>query len=237
MKARLLFIAAFAAFVALSVPLFAQARSTRAVRVSHTHMTRAQAQMLAVARAPGTVYARPGQTRVSVPSGTNVMWIAAGLTLRQAVGLAPIPATTWAKLTGHVIYCNTRGHVVRPHCGGGYWAGCSTHSWLQTFGNWPWNVSLTDSTHWCASGGILTSRDSSVSQTGSAACTTNGTSRQTVSGGVGYQNVDWKDIGQWNCDIGITTQGATDWVEMHVDALGPSDYSVVATHSDCVGGC
>jgi hypothetical protein len=209
MKGRLLFIASIAALVVLSVPLFAQARGTSAARVSHKLVSR-----------------------------TTTTWIAPGLTRKQAVGLAPIPAATLRRLGGHVVVCSGHGHVLHPHCGGGgYWAGCSTKSWLQTFGNWPWNVSMTDTTHWCASDGILTSRDSSVTQTGSTACTTNGTSKQVVSGGVGHLNVDWKDIGQWNCDIGITTQGATDWVEMHVDANGPADYSVVATHSDCLGGC
>jgi len=231
MKVKLLFVASIAALIALSVPLFAQAGSSKAARISRTHrltVTRgvSPAQALAAAKVPGAVYVKPGSTRAEGTSGTTFVQIAPGLTLRQAVGLDPIPAATMARLRRLAGY--TTGRVAATA-----WAGCSTHSWLQTFGNYPFNVSITDHTTWCAKGGVITSKSTNATQTGSTFCTIGTMKYPVVVGGIGKLNLDWQDWGTWFCTwFPGQTKQATDWVEMHVDANGPNDYSVVATHTD-----
>jgi len=220
MKTKLVLVtavASMAALVALTTPLFAQARTTAAIT---------PAQALAAAERPGAVYLKSGATRATEPLGTTVVQIARGLTLRQAVGLDPIPAATLARLERRAGYPAGRLPAAA-------WAGCSTHSWLQTFGNYPWNVSITDHTTWCAKGGVVTSKSTTATQTGADLCTIGGMQYFTNVGGIGKANFDWTDQGSWSCTWAPgATRGATDWVEMHVDATGPSHYSVVTAHTD-----
>jgi hypothetical protein len=127
-----------------------------------------QAQAQALATAPAAV-ASGSETRAVSPqealaaaglAGATVT-VAPGLSLRQAVGLAP------AVSTAAVTACS---------------ANAAWHEW----GTWPYQQRITDTTYWCAVyGSHITYRSSSVAGSGTL-CGTSWTTSQLVSGGIGY---------------------------------------------------
>jgi hypothetical protein len=138
--------------------------------------------------------------------GANV-WVDPGLSLAQAVGLAPAAsvetsaATTAgpdAAIVGLTTVC---------------WANAAWHEW----GTWPYQQRITDTTYWCAIyGSRITYRSSSVTGSGTL-CGTSWTSSQLVAGGVGYSWFTMRSSAGFSCPTAIP------WLVLH-----PSHYEDIA---------
>lgn len=232
MKARVLFIATVAALTALALPLFAQAGGDVSGAVSENGVTVTPItpeQALASTQGPNVIFVKPGES-ASGPSGTTFVQVAPGLTLRQAVGLDPIPASTMAALQARanaVSQNSAMSTASSPNvecspgtCGGGGSGFCSYGTYTHPWGLFGVPEQLTDQTNWCGDNGLVTLRSSSVYQGGSV-CYYLGVGQHPVSGGIGDTWDNWDDTGDWHCPGGDVSQ----WMEMHVGGGGANQYS------------
>jgi hypothetical protein len=135
-----------------------------------------------------------------------VVSVAPGLSLQQAVGLAPTAS----------------GPSRRTYAAGrasGYTA-CSANSAWHEWGTWPYQQRITDTTYWCAVYGDYITYTSSTSNGSGTFCGTSWTSSQLISGGIGYS---WFVT---RSSAGFTCPTAIPWVSLH-----PSHYEDVARNA------
>lgn len=247
-RTKVFSVVAVIAALALAAPMFSFAggRGGSAARGGNPSDSQGQGQMgsgvpvspaeaYAAMTVPGAVTIKPGAV-ASGPSGTTYVETAPGLTLRQAVGLDPIPAATLAalkaKTTSNVDTASAAGASpsasvtpnVSPCCGsGGGWTGCEHYNYKYTWS--PSDVSINDETTYCGSSGILTSRATDPVLGGSLGCTTGSTSQYVDNGGIGQTWEDWTDVGYFTC---YPSSGVTHTLEMHVGGpLTSTSYSYV----------
>ena len=193
---RLIVVAA----LALLVPAAASARPPGPAAPPPTPLPEAQAEALVAAPAavPGgsetwSVSPQEALSAASLPGATAS--IAPGLSLRQAVGVAPG--------TGSGIAQPTTATAV----------GCSANRAYRTWGTWPYQQQLSDTTYWCAVyGDHITYYSSTVNATGSL-CDTGWTSSQVISGGIGYSWFVVRSSAGWSCPTVVP------WLNLH-----PSHY-------------
>jgi hypothetical protein len=116
-----------------------------------------------------------------------VVGVAAGLSLGQATGTAsPTAEQTTA---------------------------CSANTAWRTWGTWPYEQKLSDTTYWCAVyGSRITYYTSTVNATGTI-CGSSWTSSQLISGGIGYSWFVLRSSGGWSCPTAVP------WLSLH-----PSHY-------------
>ena len=106
----------------------------------------------------------------SLPGAT--VSVTAGLSLEQAVGLAPAAAKP-----------ATRAAAPGPSASDA--SGCAANVASWRWGTWPYDQWINDTTYWCAVyGDHITYRSSSVSA-GGTLCGTNSTGSALISGGLG----------------------------------------------------
>ncbi len=131
------------------------------------------------------------------------VYVAPGMTLAQAVGLAPTVAvaTPTSALTKPALAAQAAS------------TGCAATQSGWTWGTWPYEQTITDITYWCAiTGVVITSRSTTVTATGTF-CGTGWTAGQLISGGIGYTWFTMRASAGWNCPTVIP------WVVLH-----PSHY-------------
>jgi hypothetical protein len=156
--------------------------------VSGSSVTRAVTPEEALAAAT-----RPGAT-VSV---------APGLSLEQAVGVAPAGNRAGGSTTSGL-----RGAVATTAG-----TGCAANVGSWTWGTWPYDQWITDTTYWCAVyGDHITYRSSSVGA-GGTLCGTNSMGNALISGGIGYSWFVIRSSAVYSCPTVIP------WITLH-----PSHY-------------
>ena len=164
---------------------------TPAVTTSVTRSTSPQ-EALAAASLPGAV--------VSVAPGSS---------LPAAVGLAPA-----------VSLSDGVSSVVKPVAATAAATACAANVMTTSWGTWPYDQHIADTTYWCAVyGSSITYRSSSVTATGTL-CGTGWTNSQLISGGVGYSWFVMRSSAGWNCPTVVP------WVTLH-----PSHYEDVSRNA------
>ena len=129
--------------------------------------------------------------------------VAAGMSLTQAVGLAPAPAA-----------------VARPIPTTASSVACSANAAWHEWGTWPYQQRITDTTYWCAVyGNHITYTSSSATATGTL-CGTDWAKSQRISGGIGYSWFVTRSTAGWSCPTVIP------WVVLH-----PSHYEDVSRNA------
>ena len=129
--------------------------------------------------------------------------ISPGLSLTQAVGLAPSA---------------TPSAVVHPiGAAAAASTGCAASAAWHEWGTWPYQQRITDTTYWCmVVGDHITYTSSSVTATGTI-CGTGWTTSQLISGGIGYSWFVMRSSAGWSCATVVP------WVTLH-----PSHYEDVS---------
>ena len=139
-----------------------------------------------------------------------VVSVAPGLSLGQAVGVAPALSTSTS--TAGVL----RPIGVTTAAFTACWANAFWHEW----GTWPYQQRITDTTYWCAVYGDRITYTSSTANGSGTLCATSWTSNQIISGGIGYS---------WfvnRSSAGFTCPTAIPWVSLH-----PSHYEDIARNA------
>jgi hypothetical protein len=186
--------------LALVVPAAASARPPGPVAPAPTPLPEAQAEALVAAPAAvpagsQTWSVSPQEALGAASSPGAAVYVAPGLSLRQAVGVAPA--------AGSDVAHTTAGEAV----------GCSANRAYRTWGTWPYEQQLSDTTYWCAVyGNHITYYSSSVNATGTL-CDSSWTSSQVISGGIGYSWFVVRSSGGWSCPTVVP------WLSLH-----PSHY-------------
>jgi hypothetical protein len=109
-----------------------------------------------------------------------------GLSLREAVGLAPTAAVAAEAASG-----------------------CAANAAWWQWGTWPYEQRITDTTYWCAVyGDHITYRSSSVTA-GGTLCSTNWTGSALISGGIGYSWFVMRSSAGYSCPTVIP------WLTLH----------------------
>ncbi len=153
----------------------------------------AQAQALIDAAAPAqsgsltrAVSPQEAVAAASLPGAT--VSVAPGLSVLQAVGLAPAVST----------------FAVTPA-----FTACSANAAWHEWGTWPYQQRITDTTYWCAVyGDHITYTSSTATGTGTL-CGTDWTSSQLISGGIGYSWFVVRSRAGFSCPTVIP------WVTLH----------------------
>lgn len=176
-----------------------------------------QAQALISAPAPvvsgsvtRAVSAQEALSAASVPGA--VVSVVSGLSLVQAVGLAPAvsPSTTAASALRPIGVTTTATAATA----------CSANAAWHEWGTWPYQQRITDTTYWCAVyGDHITYTSSSASGSGTF-CGTEWTSSQIISGGIGYSWFVTRSRAGFSCPTAIP------WISLH-----PSHYEDVARNA------
>jgi len=178
--------------LALVVPAAASARPPGPAAPAPAPLPEAQAQALVTAPAavPGgsetwSVSPQEALAAASAPGAT--VYVASGLSLREAVGVAqPLAAEA---------------------------VGCSANRGYRTWGTWPYEQQLSDTTYWCAVyGDHITYYSSTVNATGTL-CDSSWRSSQVTSGGIGYSWFVVRTSAGWSCPTVVP------WLNLH-----PSHY-------------
>lgn len=164
-----------------------------------------QAQAQALIDAPAAVQSgsttravSPQEALAAASIAGATVSIAPGLSLTQAVGLAPAVTLSAAPSS-----------VVRPVGATVASVGCSSNAAWHEWGTWPYQQRITDTTYWCAVyGDHITYTSSSVTASGTL-CGTGWTSSQLISGGIGYSWFVMRSSAGWNCPTVIP------WVTLH----------------------
>jgi hypothetical protein len=115
--------------------------------------------------------------------------LAPGLSLQQAVGLAPERSTSAVRRSAYT--------------------GCSANAAWHEWGLWPYQQRLTDTTYWCAVYGDHITYTSSTTSGSGTLCGTDWTSSQIVSGGVGYSWFVTRSQAGFSCPTVIP------WITLH----------------------
>lgn len=174
----------------------------------------AQAQALISAPAPvasgsvtRSVSRQEAFAAASLPGATVSM--APGLSLAQAVGLSPaVSASTGAS------------SVLKPIGVTASATACSANAAWREWGTWPYQQRITDTTYWCAVYGDHITYTSSSATGGGTICSTNWTSSQTTSGGIGYSWFVTRSSAGFSCPTAIP------WVSLH-----PSHYEDISRNA------
>lgn len=186
--------------LALLVPAAASARPPGPAAPLPTPLPEAQAEALVASPAtvPGgsetwSVSPQEALGAASLPGAA--VYVAPGLSLQQAVGVTPAAAPS----------------VARPTAAAA--VGCSANRAYRTWGTWPYEQGLSDTTYWCAVyGDHITYYSSTVNATGTL-CDTGWTSSQVISGGIGYSWFVVRSSAGWSCPTVVP------WLNLH-----PSHY-------------
>jgi hypothetical protein len=135
-----------------------------------------------------------------------VVSVAPGLSLQEAVGLAPAVG----------------GPTRRTYAVGraSAYTACSANSAWHEWGTWPYQQRITDTTYWCAVYGERITYTSSTANGSGTLCSTNWTSSQLVSGGIGYSWFVTRSSAGFSCPTAIP------WISLH-----PSHYEDVARNA------
>ncbi|HVA31835.1 MAG TPA: hypothetical protein VMU58_11255 [Gaiellaceae bacterium] len=171
-----------------------------------------QANAEALASAPGHVAApvvhrvgaREALAAAAQPGAQTE--VAPGLTVEQAVGL-----TAAADGVAPRRLARTAASTI---C----WNGQIHGSW----GYWPYNQTVYDSTYWCAvSGGALSYRSTNVTHSATL-CSGSGDYTFRISGGVGYTYVAYQVGASFTCptDLPWITVYRSDWLDDEVNDYG-----------------
>jgi hypothetical protein len=199
--------------VALAALAVAAASVVAGTAAANSPQPLSQAQAAALIAAPAAVQSG-SSTRAATPQevvaaasaqGVTVS-VAPGMTLLQAVGLAPaLSVSTGASSVLHPGGATTAAI--------GCWANAAWWEW----GTWPYQQHLTDTTYWCAAvGDRITTTTSSATASGTL-CGTSWTNSQIIGGGIGASWFVTRSSAQWNCPTVIP------WVTLH-----PSHYEDVS---------
>ena len=130
------------------------------------------------------VSAQEALAAASLPGAT--VYVAPGLSLAQAVGLGPAVSLS----TGP-------SAVVRPAAAAA--PACAANVMTTSWGTWPYDQHIADTTYWCAvPGDHITYHSSSVNATGTF-CATSWTTSQQISGGIGYSWFVMRSSAGWSC--------------------------------------
>ncbi len=152
----------------------------------------------AVASGSTTRTATPQEVLASASTPGTTVAVAPGLTLLQAVGLAP--ALSLSSGTSSVLH-PVGATTAAVAC----WANAAWWEW----GTWPYEQHLTDTTYWCAVyGDHITTATSSATASGTL-CGTAWTNSQIIGGGIGASWFVTRSSAQWNCPTVIP------WVTLH----------------------
>ena len=186
--------------LALLVPAAASARPPGPVAPPPAPLPQAQAEALVAAAAAvpagsQTWAVSPQEALGAASSPGAAVFVAPGLSLQQAVGAAPG--------AGSIVAHPTAAAAV----------GCSANRAYRTWGTWPYEQQLSDTTYWCAVyGDHITYSTSTVNATGTL-CNTGWTSSQVISGGIGYSWFVVRSSAGWSCPTVVP------WLNLH-----PSHY-------------
>jgi len=159
----------FSAAAVLAVVLIPAAASAGGPKPQPLPAAQAQALINAPAAVPSgsvtrAVSLQEALAAASLPGAT--VSVAPGLSLEQAVGLAPARSLSAVRRSA--------------------FTACSANAAWHEWGTWPYQQRITDTTYWCAVyGDHITYTSSSATGSGTL-CGVDWTSSQTVSGGVGY---------------------------------------------------
>ena len=156
-----------------------------------------QAQAQALIDAPAAVQsssvtrpvsAREALAAASIPGA--IVSVAPGMSLTQAVGLAPAVSLSAGPAS-----------VVRPIGATVSSVGCSANAAWHEWGTWPYQQRITDTTYWCAVyGDHITYTSSSASASGTL-CGTGWTSSQLIGGGIGYSWFVMRSSAGWSAPL------------------------------------
>jgi hypothetical protein len=135
-----------------------------------------------------------------------VVSVAPGLSLQEAVGLAPAVGGPTRRM-----YAAGRASA---------YTACSANSAWHEWGTWPYQQRITDTTYWCAVYGERITYTSSTANGSGTLCSTNWTSSQLVSGGIGYSWFVTRSSAGFSCPTAIP------WISLH-----PSHYEDVARNA------
>jgi hypothetical protein len=151
----------------------------------------AQAQALLDAPAVTTSVTRSASPQEALAASSlpgAVVSVAPGLSAAQAVGIAPA-----------VSLSSGISSIVTPVAAVAAATGCAANVMTTSWGTWPYDQHLADTTYWCAVyGSSITYRSTTVTATGTL-CGTGWTSSQLISGGVGYSWFVMRSSAGWNC--------------------------------------
>jgi hypothetical protein len=157
-------------------------------------------QFLAAQNAPGQqtsvgTYSTetPSQAYASASTSQYVEY-PSSLSLAQATGEQPIPASKQLALASAAGVSVVASSDV--NCGV-----FDSRSW--TWGTWPAQQTVTDHTHRCYNGSIVTYRATTVTQ-GVTLCNADGTQTWRSAGGTGTGFVRWDDQGNFDCPFPLT---------------------------------
>jgi hypothetical protein len=180
-----------AALAALVVPVAAAARPPAPVSPVAAPLPLGQAQALvadpSAAGGSATREVSPQEAFAAAAAPGAVVAVAPGLSIAEAAGVAH---TTAEQATA-----------------------CSANTAWRTWGTWPYEQKLSDTTYWCAVyGSRITYYTSSVNGSGTI-CGSSWTSSQLISGGIGYSWFVLRSSGGWSCPTAVP------WLSLH-----PSHY-------------
>jgi hypothetical protein len=170
-----------------------------------------QAQALISASSPvaGSSVTRkvsPQEAYAAATAPGASVYVAPGMTLAQSVGLTPTIGVVSPTKPALATQAASTGCVVNQS------------GW--TWGTWPYEQTITDTTYWCVITGVMiTNKSTTVTATGTL-CGTGWTASQLVAGGIGYSWFTMRASAGWNCPTVIP------WVTLH-----PSHYLDTA-HND-----
>jgi hypothetical protein len=160
-------------------------------------LPQAQAQSLidAPGAAPSISATRPVSAREALAAASApgaVVSVAPGMSLLQAVGLAPAVSLSAAPAS-----------VLGPVGATASSVGCSSNAVTASWGTWPYEQHLTDTTYWCAVyGDHITYTSSTTTATGTL-CGTAWTTTQMISGGINYSWFVTRASAGWSCPTAI----------------------------------
>ena len=146
----------------------------------------------------------------SAPGATT--FVAPGMTLAQAVGIAPTvgPITSTSALA-------------RPAAADSQPCESNVSGWH--WGLWPYDQNISDTTYWCAIYGVsITYRTTTVTASGTL-CGTSWTSAALISGGIGYNWFTMRASAGWSCpsDIPWITWHPSHYLDTSHNAWGNSE--------------
>ena len=136
----------------------------------------------------------------TAPGATTT--VAPGLSVAQAVGLAPTQQRRLARAATSV------------------W--CYSGSTGEQWGIWPYQLDVHDHTSWCAwYGGAITMRSTTVT-TSTALCSQNGTYNYLNSGGAGSTFVAWRSGAYFSCPTTVPwiTYHYNKWIDLEANDYG-----------------
>jgi hypothetical protein len=186
--------------LALVVPAAASARPPGPAAPVPTPLPEAQAEALVAAPAAvpdgsvtWSVSPQEALGAASLPGAA--VYVAPGLSLAQAVGVAPAAELGLAHTTAAES------------------VGCSSNRAYRTWGTWPYEQQLSDTTYWCAVYGDHITYFSSTANATGTLCDSSWRSSQVTSGGIGYSWFVIRSSAGWSCPTVVP------WFNLH-----PSHY-------------